>query len=152
MFESNRLGMQKKTAMAFGSFDVLHPGHIKYLRGASKYGDLTVVVARDDSIRRLKGRSPLVDQKSRVEIIGSLRFVHRAVLGERIRGWNDIYNIVLKLRPDFLVFGYDQKVDMKYLKGFLLEHGLRCRIIKLGAYKATKYKSSKLKKLIETIH
>lgn len=140
--------MSNKTAMAFGSFDVLHPGHIRYLKGASKYGKLIVVVARDASIRKLKGKSAFVDEKSRLEIVGSLRFVDRAMLGDRIRKWNDIYKVVLRIRPDFLVFGYDQKVDMKYLKEFLSEHGLGCRIIKLGAYRATRYKSSKLKKLM----
>ena len=144
--------MRSKTALAFGSFDILHPGHIRYLREASKYGRLTVVVARDDSIRRLKGRSALVDEKSRLEIIDSLKFVHKAILGDRIRGWNDIYNVVLRLHPDFLVFGYDQKVDMRYLKEFISQHKLRCRIVKLGAYRATRYKSSKLKKLISSIH
>ena len=152
LFDVNRLDMRSKTAMAFGSFDILHPGHISYLRGASRYGKLTVVVARDNSIRKLKGRGPLVDEKSRLEIVGSLRFVHRAILGDKIRKWNDIYKVVLRLRPDFLVFGYDQKVDMKYLREFILQHKLGCKIVKLGAYRATRYKSSKLKKLINSIH
>jgi FAD synthetase len=144
--------MRSKTALAFGSFDILHPGHISYLKGASKYGKLTVVVARDSSIRKLKGSGALVDEKSRLEIVGSLKFVHRAILGDKIRRWNDIYKVVLRLRPDFLVFGYDQKVDMEYLRKFISQHKLGCRIVRLGAYKSTKYKSSKLKKLISSIH
>lgn len=152
MFDGNRLGMPGKIALAFGSFDVLHPGHIRYLRGASRYGKLTVVVARDESIRRLKGKRPVVDEASRLEIVGSLRFVDRAILGGRIRKWNDIYKIVLRLRPDVLVFGYDQRVDMGYLKGFIASHGLRCRIVKLKAFRSERYKSSKLKKLMGLIH
>ena len=144
--------MKNKVAMAFGSFDVLHPGHIRYLKGASRFGKLIVVVARDRSIKRLKGTAPMVDERSRREIIGSLRFVDRAVLGDRIGKWNDIYKIVARIRPDFLVFGYDQRVDLEYLKGFLLKHKLNCKVVRIGSYKAGKYKSSKLKKLIDAIH
>ena len=143
--------MTDKVAMAFGSFDVLHPGHIHYLKSASRYGKLMVIVARDESIKKLKGRAPIIDQESRREVVASLRFVDRAVLGDRIRKWNDIYLILLKFRPDFVVFGYDQKVDMGYLKDFLAEHKLNSRIIRIKSYKADRYKSSKLKKLIETI-
>lgn len=138
--------------MAFGSFDILHPGHINYLKSASRYGKLVVVVARDESIEKLKGKKALVDEKSRREIIGSLRFVDRAVLGDRIRKWNDIYKILVKFKPDFIVFGYDQKVDMEYLKEFLAKHRLKSKIVRLKAYRPDAYKSSKLKKLMATIH
>ena len=144
--------MKSKVAMAFGSFDVLHPGHIRYLKGASRYGKLIVVVARDSSIEKLKGRRPLINEAWRREIIGSLSFVHMAVLGDRIRKWNDVYKILLRFRPDFIVFGYDQKVDMEYLKKFLAVHKLNSRIVRVKAYKADLYKSTKLKKLIDTIH
>jgi FAD synthetase len=144
--------MKSKVAMAFGSFDVLHPGHIRYLRSASRYGRLIVVVARDKSIEKLKGRKPLIDEESRREIIGSLRFVDRAILGDRIEKWNDIYAILVRFRPDFLVFGYDQKVDMKYLRGFIVEHGLNSRIVRVRAYNEGLFKSSKLKRLMKTIH
>lgn len=144
--------MSEKVAMAFGSFDILHPGHIHYLKSASRYGKLVVIVARDESIEKLKGKKALIDEKSRREIIGSLRFVDRAVLGDRIREWNDIYKILVRFRPDFIVFGYDQKVDLEYLKEFLAKHGLKSKIVRLKAFKPYTYKSSKLKKLIATIH
>ena len=144
--------MKRRLAMAFGSFDVLHPGHIRYLRGASKYGRLIVVVARDRRIEKLKGRKPLMDEESRRDIIGSLRFVDRAILGDRIRKWNDIYAVLIRLKPDYIVFGYDQKVDMRYLKRFLAINKLSSRIVKLKAYKARTYKSTKLKRLISAIH
>ncbi len=143
--------MKSKVAMAFGSFDILHPGHIRYLKSASKYGKLIVVVARDSSIEKLKGSKPLMDENGRRKIIGSLSFVHRAVLGDRIRKWNDVYRILAKFRPDFIVFGYDQKVDMRYLNGFLVAHKLNSRVVRVKAYKADLYKSTKLKKLIGAI-
>ena len=137
--------MTKKIALAFGSFDIMHPGHLYYLRKAGTYGRLIVVVARDSSIIKLKGRKPLMDENSRLEIIRSIRFVDRAVLGDRIRRWNDIYKVLLKFRPDFIVFGYDQKVDEKYLKEFIKAHRLESKIIRVGPYKSHVFKSSKIK-------
>lgn len=141
--------LDKKTAIAFGSFDVLHPGHIHYLKGASRYGKLIVVVARDNSIKKLKGRAPVIDEKSRLEIVGSLRFVDRSVLGDRIRKWNDIYKILLRYRPDYIVLGYDQKVDTAYLNRFLEENKLRSKIVRLRPFRSEGYKSRKLKKLLK---
>ncbi len=138
-----------RTAMAFGSFDVFHPGHLHYLKMASRYGRLIVVVARDINIKKLKGREPLIDEQSRLEMVSSLRFVHKAVLGERVaRGWNDVYKVLLRYRPDVLVFGYDQRIDMLYLRQFLDRNRLHPRIVRLGPYKQQRYKSSKLKALI----
>ncbi len=138
-----------KRAIAFGSFDILHPGHISYLKAASKYGKLTVVVARDRSIQKLKGRKPFMDENSRLEIISSLKFVDRAVLGNKIRKWNDTFGMLLKVRPDVVVIGYDQRVDMDYLKKFLKENGMGPRIVRTKAYKSARYKSSKLRELLE---
>ncbi len=142
--------MSRRTVLAFGSFDVIHPGHIRYLKGASRYGQLIVVVARDRSMEMLKGKTPLMDERSRVEIVGSLRFVWKAVLGGRIRKWNDIYKTLLKFRPDVIALGYDQKVDMGYLKRFLDENGLNARIVRIKPFKHMKFKSSMLKKMMES--
>ncbi|MDE1768495.1 MAG: FAD synthase [Candidatus Micrarchaeota archaeon] len=142
--------MKEKTVIAFGSFDVLHPGHLHYLRSASTYGRLIVVVARDDSILKAKGRRPLIDQKSRLELISSVRFVWRAVLGNRIEKKDDRYKVLLRFKPDYIALGYDQKADMERLKNFIVENGLRSRIIRIGAYKSRTFKSMKLKKLMGT--
>ena len=143
-----RLGdlLKRKVVLAFGSFDMLHPGHIYYLKSASRYGNLVVVVARNSSITRLKGRRPLFDEKSRLRMVSALGFVHKAVLGSRMKRWNDIYKILLRYRPGVIAIGYDQKVDMQYLRSFIKENGLKSRIIRIGAYKSSIFKSSKLKK------
>ncbi len=138
----------KKTVLTFGSFDILHPGHLHYLKDASAYGNLVVVVARDATIAKLKGRKPLIDEDSRLEIIKSIRFVHRAMLGDKIRMWNDIYKILLKVRPDVIALGYDQNVDIKYLNEFLKKNGMTPRIVRLRPFRSVSFKSSKLKKLL----
>jgi FAD synthetase len=141
----------KKTVLAFGSFDLLHPGHLDYLSKARKLGDtLVVIVGRDDSIRRFKGRDPLFKEKDRVSMVGSLRMVERAVLGNRISDKNGIYRILKRLRPDVIALGYDQRVDMAELKRRLRRYGLRSRIVRIKAGRRfASYKSSRLRKLLE---
>ncbi|MCL5008495.1 MAG: adenylyltransferase/cytidyltransferase family protein, partial [Candidatus Marsarchaeota archaeon] len=76
----NSSGRPIKRVMAFGSFDILHPGHIAYLNKARGLGDsLVVVVARDSSIRKIKHREPFFAENDRLRIISSLGMVDKAV-------------------------------------------------------------------------
>ncbi len=140
-----------KTVLAFGSFDIIHPGHLDYLSKAKRLGDrLVVIVARDGSIRRFKGRDPLFSEKDRLSMIGSLRMVDRAILGNKISDKNGIYRILKKIRPDVIALGYDQRVDMKELVRRLRLYGLDPRIVRIkadGRFEA--YKSSRLRGILE---
>jgi FAD synthetase len=135
--------------MAFGSFDLLHPGHLHYLSKAEGLGDhLTVVVARDSSIRSIKGRAPIVKQGDRVRLVGSLRIVDRAVIGNRIRKPSDMYRIIGQQRPDVIVFGYDQRVDLPKLRRWLRENRIGAKVVRIrSSLRPRHYKSSKMKKM-----
>lgn len=127
--------------MVFGTFDNLHPGHLSYFSQARRFGEeLFVIVARDKNVVRQKGRLPLEDEKARLR---KVRLAlgpagGRAMLGN-IR---DQYSVIRRLRPDFIALGYDQKVDMKQLKGEIAESRLFCKIRRLKPYQPDKYKSS----------
>jgi FAD synthetase len=140
----------KRTVIAFGSFDILHPGHLKYLNEARKLGDrLVVVVARDDSFALFKGRKPVMGQNDRARIVGSLRMVDLAVVGNRIRHKSDIYRIFLKYNPSVIALGYDQRADVNGMKRWLKEHGMRARIVRIRRSLNEKwYKSSKIKRAL----
>lgn len=137
-----------KTVIAFGSFDLLHPGHIAYLNDAKRLGDrLIVIVSRDESIRIIKHRKPVLDERARVQIVGSLRMVDSAVLGTRIRKHSDIYNIFKRYKPDVIALGYDQKVDLPLMRKELERNGIYARIVRLRTrLNENRYKSSKLHK------
>ncbi len=140
--------MREKTVMAFGAFDILHPGHIHYLKQASRYGRLVVVVARDESIKMLKGRRPLFGERSRLEIVGALKFVHKAVLGNRIKDPEEMYRILLRYRPDFIVLGYDQRIDELELRRSLERYEIKARIKRERPFNSNVFKSSRLRKMI----
>ena len=136
-----------KTVLAFGSFDILHPGHLLYLEKARRLGDsLIVIIARDDTIKKIKGKEPFFDQEDRARMISSLKIVDNAVVGKKLVKPHDKYEVIKKYRPSILVFGYDQKVNLPDLKGWLKENRLSPKIVRIKAREdPRKYKSSKIK-------
>ncbi|MCL2296468.1 MAG: FAD synthase [Methanomassiliicoccaceae archaeon] len=106
--------------MASGVFDILHTGHISYLQQAKALGDeLIVVVACDETVRKSK-HEPITNEKMRVQIIGSLKPVDKAVLGKG----GDIFDVVKEISPDIIVLGFDQTFKEKDLRKRLGENGL----------------------------
>ena len=78
-----RLREQGKTlVLAGGCFDLLHVGHIRYLRAAKAHGDVLFVgLNSDDSVRGLKGEGrPLIDERERAEILSEFGFVDYVVI------------------------------------------------------------------------
>ncbi len=136
---------KESIALAFGTFDILHPGHVKYLDWAAKYGRLIVIVARDESVKRIKGEYPIMDEKSRLAVVGALRAVNTAVLGNKIKSKEDIYKILNDIRPDVIVLGYDQMADEDRIKKFAASSGFSVRVVRLVPYKNSKFKSSKFR-------
>lgn len=106
--------------MASGVFDILHTGHISYLRQARSMGDeLIVVVACDNTVRKNK-HEPITQEKMRVALVDSLKPVDRAILGKD----GDIFNVVKEISPDIIVLGFDQTFSEDSLKKKLEEQGL----------------------------
>ena len=114
--------------MATGVFDLLHPGHVAFLREAKKLGDeLVVVVARDSTAKRLK-HAPITPQSNRLEMVGALKPVDRAVLGNE----GDIFEILDEIRPDVIALGYDQVHNEDRVLEECRRRGLaRTRVVRL---------------------
>jgi len=101
--------------MATGTFDLLHMGHIYFLREAKKLGDnLAVVVATDSTVRRLK-HEPVNPENIRLNLIKELRVADEAYLGHE----EDMYEIVMEIKPDIIALGYDQIHDEDKIKSEL---------------------------------
>ncbi|OGY76649.1 MAG: tRNA pseudouridine(55) synthase TruB [Candidatus Jacksonbacteria bacterium RIFOXYA2_FULL_43_12] len=127
--------------MASGTFEILHPGHEFYLKEAKKLGQkLIVVVARDSTAKRVRGRSLRFNETERLARIKSLEYVDLAVLGDP----EDPYQALKKIKPDIVALGYDQKSFIDELPVKIKELGLRTKIARVPAYLPEKYKSSLL--------
>jgi len=115
--------------MATGVFDLLHPGHLYFLTEARKLGDeLVVVVARDQTARRLK-REPYVPEHIRREMVEALKPVDRAVLGSA----TDIYETVINERPNIIALGYDQVWNEQEVVKECARRGVPVTVARIGA-------------------
>ncbi|MBI2208586.1 FAD synthase [Candidatus Woesearchaeota archaeon] len=129
--------------MAFGSFDILHEGHLNYLKQAKKYGDyLVVIVARDENIEKFKGKKPKHNESQRLNNIKKLNFADEAVLGHK----DDILKVLEEYKPDIICLGYDQKtIDENKLREELEKRNIKAKIARCRPFKPEVYKSSKIR-------
>ncbi len=117
--------------MATGTFDLLHMGHIYFLKEAKKLGDtLCVVIATDTTVRKLK-HEPVNPEKIRLDLISELTVVDEAYLGYE----NDMYTIVKEVRPDIIALGYDQIHDENKIKDEIKKRNLSAKVVRLSEYK-----------------
>lgn len=95
-----------KKVMVSGCFDLLHAGHIAFLKEAATYGDLYVRVGADANIRRLKGHEPMFSEQERVYVLNSMGCVKdaRVASGE---GMLDFLPDLDSVQPDFFVVNHD---------------------------------------------
>ena len=125
--------------MCFGTFDRLHEGHRFYLRESRKLGDeLIAVVSLDSTVRKVKGRPPLLNQDERLRQLASSGLVDKAVLG----GDGDKLEAVLREKPEILALGYDQTAFTGSLAEKLKKQGIEARIVRIRPFHPERYKSS----------
>jgi len=125
-----------KKIIVFGSFDPLHDGHRSYFRQAKSLGDfLTVVVARDENIARIKNHKSRIKENNRLQAVQAEKIVDKAILGDK----NGEYLVLERENPDIIAVGYDQVVP-KDLKNMVKKY----KVITLKPYKPEIFKSSKL--------
>jgi len=128
--------------ITFGTFDYLHAGHESYLRQAKENGDyLIVVVARDKTVRSIKGALPDKPERKRLKAIKSLPYVDKAILGNK----DDKFKLIRQLKPDIIALGYDQFVFTYELEKLLIRNKLNTRIVRLKPYMPEINKSSIIK-------
>lgn len=99
----------KKVVFTNGCFDLMHVGHLRYLREARRQGDLLIVgVNSDESTRRIKGPGrPLMAQEDRAEILAALECVDYVVIFRELTA----ERLVRELRPDVYAKGGNYRVE-----------------------------------------
>ena len=134
---------KKKIVLASGVFDLLHLGHVKFLEEAKKTGgknaELIVIIARDSTVEKTKGRKPIMSENQRRALVESLKVVDAAVLGfEKF----DIGDVIERVKPDIIALGYDQ-VDMeKNVQAYVNKHKLHVKVVRIGKFEEDALDSS----------
>ncbi|PIZ50712.1 FAD synthase [Candidatus Woesearchaeota archaeon CG_4_10_14_0_2_um_filter_33_13] len=132
---------KEKIVMCFGTFDVLHLGHINYFKQAKLKGfQLVVVVARDKNIPLNKKVRHC--EEDRLRLIQELKIVDFAILGDE----KDKMNPIIKFNPELICLGYDQEIDTYFLQKELIKLGLKTKIKRLEPYNENFHKSSLIKR------
>lgn len=86
-----------------GCFDLLHYGHLNFLKSAKNQGEcLIIALESDESIKASKGRPPIHTQQQRAEILAELECVDHILLLPPLNGYEDYSNLVQELNPEIL--------------------------------------------------
>ncbi len=111
----------KKIVFTNGCFDLLHIGHVKYLKEAKSKGDFLVVgINADASVKRLKGPTrPIQNEIDRSEILAALESVDATVIFTE----DTPENLIKMVRPDVLVKGGDWKINQIVGGEFVQSYG-----------------------------
>lgn len=124
--------------VATGTFDLLHPGHLWYLEESARLGDeLYVIVARDCNIKH-KPR-PVIPEDQRCSMVGALKPVTRAVLGDT----GDMFRPIREIRPDIITLGCNQHFEPETLSRILREKGLPTRVVRISEFTDSPFTSSR---------
>jgi FAD synthetase len=114
-------------AVAQGTFDLLHPGHVHYLREAATFGDeLHVIVARRCNVTHKE--PPILPDYQRRAVVDAIDAVDEAHLGHE----SDIFVPIERIEPAVIVLGYDQHHEEDAVAAALEERGIDCRVERAG--------------------
>src|SRR3989344_1124916 len=133
-----------KTVMCFGTFDLLHLGHLNYFQQAKKHGDYLIVIIARDKTKQMQKKEIIFSEKERLELVKNLQIVDEAVLGYP----DNHFRVIEENKPDVIFLGYDHKVDEKELAKKLQKLGLKPKILRAKPFKVGKHKSTLLREKV----
>jgi len=144
---------KKKVVLASGTFDLLHYGHVRYLEEAKKLGgknaELIVIVARDSTVKKRKGRKTVMPEDQRRSLVEALKVVDEAILGCEDF---DMIKVVEKTKPDIIAVGHDQSDIEREVRKALAEKGIAIEVVRVGRFGKDELNSSSeiKRKIIES--
>ncbi|MGD1024782.1 MAG: adenylyltransferase/cytidyltransferase family protein [Candidatus Sulfotelmatobacter sp.] len=118
---------EERIILANGNFDLLHVGHVRYLRGAKELGGrLVVAINSDESVRALKGTGrPIMPAEERAEIVAALADVDAVVIFPEL----DVRALIREIRPDIQAKGTDYTEESVPERDTVEEYGGRVAIV-----------------------
>lgn len=125
----------KKIAFTNGCFDILHVGHVRYLKEAKKTADILVLALNSDaSVRSIKGlKRPLVSEEERAEVLAALEYIDFVTIFHELTP----LELICYLKPDILIKGGDWPEDKVVGRDEIKKWGGHVTIIPEVAGKST---------------
>lgn len=141
---------KRKVILASGVFDLLHLGHVRFLEEAKRAGGkdakLIVIIARDCTVEKTKGRKPIMSEDQRRALVVSLKVVDEAVLGYEDL---DIGEVIEKIKPNVIALGYDQADMENSVKSYVAKNKVPVEVVRIGKFAENALdSSSKIKQKI----
>lgn len=102
-----------KTILTYGTFDVLHYGHIRLLKRAKELGDKLIVAISTDEFNEIKGKKSFYTYEQRKEILEAIKYVDMIIPEE---SWNQKEEDIKKYNVDVVVMGSDWENDERFEK------------------------------------
>ena len=126
-----------KRVMTYGTFDLLHYGHINILKRAKSLGDYLIVGLSSDEFNELKGKKSVMSYEERKEILESIRYVDKVI---KESSWEQKVDDIIKYNIDVFVIGDDWEGKFDFLKEY-------CEVVYLPRTKSIS--TTLLKEIIE---
>jgi len=146
---------EKKVVLASGTFDLLHLGHVRFLEEAKKAGgkdaELVVIVARDSTVKALKGKTPVMPEDQRRTLVESLKVVDEAILG--LDDFS-IAKVIGKIKPDVIAVGHDQDGIAQEVLNAIESENFFVEVVKIGRFGKRELDSSSkiVRKIIDSFN
>lgn len=136
--------MHMTRIMVFGTFDMVHEGHVDFFRQARALAPkpyLIVSVARDPIVTRIKGEKPRRSESERCALLRRNTLVDEVILGQE----DGYIEHIEAAHPDVIALGYDQAGEfVDRLERDLTNAGLKVKVVRLKPFRPETYKTSKL--------
>lgn len=104
-----------KRVITYGTFDLLHYGHIKFFKRAKDLGDYLIVAVSNDEFNAIKGKESYFKFEERKEMVEAIRYVDKVV---EEKSWEQKINDVKEYDIDEFVIGDDWKGKFDFLKPY----------------------------------
>jgi rfaE bifunctional protein nucleotidyltransferase chain/domain len=124
---TRRRGQDQRIVLANGCFDLLHPGHIRYLAGAKQEGDVLIAaINSDNSVKALKGNGrPILPEQARAELVAALAVVDYVTIFDA----PNVEALLADLRPDVHAKGTDYTAETVPERAVAAKLGVRVAIV-----------------------
>ena len=125
----------KKTVFTNGCFDIIHIGHVRYLKASKQCGDILIVgLNSDSSVKKLKGDSrPVNNQNDRAEILSEFNFVDYVIIFDE----NSPAYLLDRIKPDIYTKGADYTMDNLPEAPVVIKNNIEVRFINFVEGKST---------------